>query len=697
MKKNAAKNKMPKMTNIAPENNCRIRSLRSKLIISYLIPVVFIVALGSFSYNQVSRTMIRQYEQTANDTMKANSNYMSMVTKDITQHVIRVVSTSDYNTYFTNIHVSDMEKNAAYRSVKVDLINSGVTVDALKSIVMIGKDRNPITNISVKMDNTYFDQYLNTEEGKKFSEDEHFHDVWLGYHTFADDVMGLRKDDYGLAYIRKSSKGKTFVFADIDKNFITSLLNDMYMDGSYTALVSSDGREIYSTKTKVKDGRNIFTGLDCYKKAASGKEETGCSYERINGKKYLFLYHKVQKTGVMLCNLIPREVMTSNAKSIGQATLILTLIAAGVAILIGGYISSGIGRTIKKMLKTINQASEGDLTARFNTKRNDEFKILSVRLSQMLENMQELIGEVSTVSANVLDSANYLSKTSDSMLNSSKDISIAVNEMAIGSTKQVSDADQCVQQMNQLSERINDVVIRTRDIDEIFEKTKNKVGNGIEVVNDLNEKARATIKATSVITNGIERLEKKSASIEEIMQVITDISEQTDLLSLNASIEAARAGDAGKGFSVVAEEIRKLAAKSMEAVNQIGEVVNSIQEETKETANSARTAEQIISSQEEALVNTIDAFASIKANVNTLVQHMSKIKEQVEAIEKEKTDTLASIEDISAVSEESAASSEEINATTQSQTVEMEKLSSSADSMAKDASLLQKAIQKFSI
>ena len=154
MKKNAAKNKMPKMTNIAPENNCRIRSLRSKLIISYLIPVVFIVALGSFSYNQVSRTMIRQYEQTANDTMKANSNYMSMVTKDITQHVIRVVSTSDYNTYFTNMHVSDIEKNAAYRSVKVDLINSGVTVDALKSIVMIGKDRNPVTNISVKMDNT---------------------------------------------------------------------------------------------------------------------------------------------------------------------------------------------------------------------------------------------------------------------------------------------------------------------------------------------------------------------------------------------------------------------------------------------------------------------------------------------------------------------------------------------------------------
>lgn len=697
MKKKVKQAISKESASLAQDKGTKIRSLRSKLIISFLIPVAFIVALGVFAYRQVSNAMIAQYEQTANDTMKASSNYMNMVTKDISQHVIRIISTSDYSTYFTNNHVSDVEKSAAFRSVKVDLINSSVTVDALRSIVIIGKDCNPISNVNVKMDKTYYDQYLTSEEGRKYAEDNRFQAEWLGYHGFADEVMGLRNTDYGLAYIRKSSQGKTYVFADIDMNFITSMLNDIYMDGCSTALISADGREVYSKKTKAKEGKNIFTDLDCYKNAVQGEEQAGSVNVVIKGEKYLFLFHKLNGTGAMLCNLVPRELMVAKAKAIGQATIVLTLIAALVAILIGAYISSGIGKTIKRMLKTINQASDGDLTARFTTRRNDEFKVVSLRLSHMLHNMQELITEVSEVSANVLNSANYLSKTSDKMLSSSKDISMAVGEMATGSTKQVSDADKCVVQMNQLSERINDVVVQTREIDEIFETTKKKVDNGIGVVNDLNEKSRATIKATGIITSGIERLEKKSASIEEIVQVITDISEQTDLLSLNASIEAARAGDAGKGFSVVAEEIRKLAAKSMEAVNQISDVVASIQDETKETAVSARTAEQIISSQEQALNNTIEAFSTINVNVKALVDHMSKIKEQVEQIEQEKTTTLDSIQDISAVSEQSAASAEEINATTQSQTSEMANLSKSADEMAEDASVLQEAIQKFSV
>lgn len=697
MKKHVEAKAKAESTNSSNKENSKIRSLRTKLIISFLIPVAFIVALGTFSKKQVSDTMIKQYEQTANDTMKANSNYMNMVTKDISQHVIRIVSTSDYNTYFSNNHVNDIERNAAFRSVKVDLINSSVTVDAMKSIVMIGKDRNPVSNVSVKMNKEYFDKYMETEEGKKYTEDAKFQYEWLGYHKFADEVMGLDPDSYGLAYIRKGSKGNTFIFADISKNFIVSQLNDLYMDGSYTALVSSDGREIYASKTKVKDENGMFTKLQCYKDAVKSSEESGFSNVKVNGKSYLFLYHKLKGTGSMYCNLIPRSLMTSNARAIGRATVFLTIAAAVVAILIGGYISNGISRTIKRMLKIINQAAEGDLTARFTTKRNDEFKLLSIGLSAMLHNMQELIGEVSSVSTSVLDSANYLSHTSDEMLGCSKEITAAVNEMAIGATNQVSDADDCVTKMNELSGQINDVAVRTREIDTIFEKTKGKVDNGIGVVNDLNKKAQASIQATSVITNGIERLEQKSVSIEEIVNVINDISEQTDLLSLNASIEAARAGEAGKGFSVVAEEIRKLAAKSMEAVNQISDVVSSIRAETKETADSARMAESMITSQEEALKNTIEAFSTINDNVNVLVEHMGRIKEQVEEMEKEKTDTLDSIRDISAVSEESAACSEQINATTQSQLTAMADLSKSADQMAKDAQMLKEAVERFKV
>lgn len=677
------------------KKSSKIRSLRTKLIISFLIPVAFIVALGAISYGQVSSAMVKQYQKTASDTMNACSDYMDLITKDISQQVVRIMSDSNYSTYYEKKHKGVSQTNTAYRTLKTNLVTSSVTVDSLKNIVVIGKDNNPICNNDIKVDATYFDQFLETEEGKAYADDSSFQYAWTGYHTFADDVLGFSKEDYGLTIIRKGSKGKTYVFADVKLSSIVSSLDDLYMNGGYTALVSSDGREIYSSKTVVEEEDNFFTTFEFYQKALEGEEKKGFSYVTVKGQEFLFLYQRLDETGAMFCNLIPRKLMTSNARTIGNTTIIMTMIAALVAILIGGYISNGIGKTIKRMLKTINQASEGDLTARFTTKRNDEFKILSIRLSEMLSNMQQLIQNVSAVSGNVLDSANHISETSDKLLTSSKDISTAVSEMATGSTKQVCDSDNCSEKMNELSFRINEVVVRAREIEQIFDTTKSKVDSGICVVHDLNEKARATIHATGVITNGIEKLEQKSASIEGIVHAINDISEQTDLLSLNASIEAARAGDAGRGFSVVAEEIRKLAAKSMEAANEIGVVVASIQEQTKETAASARTAEHMISTQEEALSNTIEAFSDINGDVNALVEHMSRIKEQMEAIEDEKKGALDSIQDISAVSEESAASAEQINATTQVQTVEMASLSKAADGMAKDASVLQEAIQKF--
>lgn len=697
MRKKVEKTDSSVSTSSRQQKHSKVRSLRSKLIISFLIPVVFIVALGAVSYKQVSDAMVKQYEQNASDTMNANSRYFNLITKDISQQVVRIMSDSNYSTYYEKKHRSVSQLNTAYRTLKTNLVTSCVTVDALKNILILGQNGNPMSNSNITVKKEHFDEFVESGEGKAYAEDATFQYVWTGYHAFADDVLGIKTEDYGLTLVRKGSRGKTYVFADVRMSTIVEMLDGMYMEGGYTGLITSDGREIYSSKTKIEEEDGFFVNLDFFKDVWMGNEEKGYSIETLNGEDYVFLYQKLEETNAYFVNMIPRALIASNAKTIGNVTIILTLAAAIVAICIGAYISNGIGRAIKKMLKTIHKASNGDLTARFTTNRNDEFKTVSIHLSEMLENMQALIQEVSKVSANVLDSANELNETSDSMLVSSKEISNAVNEVAIGSSKQVCDSDECVGKMDDLSSRIHDVVTRTREIDQIFETTKDKVDKGIGVVNDLNEKVRATIQATDVITNGIEVLEQKSLAIEEIVKVINDISDQTDLLSLNASIEAARAGEAGKGFSIVAEEIRKLAAKSMEAANQIAEVIASIQNQTKETADSARNAEIMIRSQEEALNNTVHAFSNINDDVTTLVDHMGSIKRHVEKIEKHKVDTLDSIQDILAVSEQSAASVEEVNTTMTKQTKSMAKLSKAAEVLAKDASALQESIQKFTV
>jgi methyl-accepting chemotaxis protein len=146
----------------------------------------------------------------------------------------------------------------------------------------------------------------------------------------------------------------------------------------------------------------------------------------------------------------------------------------------------------------------------------------------------------------------------------------------------------------------------------------------------------------------VQEFEKHTANINGFIQVINEIASQTNLLSLNASIEAARAGESGRGFSVVADEMKKLAEQSMQAANQIQKIVKEIQVKTQSTVDTAKAAEEIVSSQTVALEHTVKVFDSINEHVKALVNNLNNISSGMKEIEGSKEDTLTAIESISA-------------------------------------------------
>ncbi|WP_167958086.1 methyl-accepting chemotaxis protein [Anaerosporobacter faecicola] len=689
-RKNQQKDKVGKEKVIAPsKKGKKQRKLRTALLLAFVAPVVLIFALGILSYNLASDAMIKNYESSSSDVLQANSKYMESVFDEIQTHAIKTITDENFEKYYNRKVTNKLESYQYMNDLKSNVMTNAVLIDGIRNTYIISDSKTTIaTGNSELQDNAY--ELLTTSD---LAKDGAKINGWYGSHAMMDKT---EKKGYALSYIKGTANEKVYVITDVDPSFVQEMLALVCQEDAITALVTKDGEEIYANNsTAVED--KMFSGRAYFDKITDDTDERGYEYVKLDGVNYLFTYNKVGSTGLVLCNMIPKSTILKNAITIGSASVIFAIVSAVIALLIGTLMARGIGKAIGDMKNTMESVAQGDLTVQFNTKRKDEFKILENSLSNMIGNMQQLVKEVAEVSGRVNISAEDLSNTSSLMLESSKNISSAINEVATGSSKQVMDTDSCLKQMSTLSDMVNEVYKETKEIDGLFENTKGTVANGLTIVGNLNEKAKATSQITKEISTGMKTLEENSRSIENIVNAINEISEQTNLLSLNASIEAARAGDSGRGFAVVAGEIRNLATKSMESANQIQEIINSIQYQTKETAKTTQKAEQIVLSQEVALQETIAVFRNINNLVADLVNGLDKVKQCVTGMESAKNDTLDSIQNISAVSEESAAASEEVSATSISQSGEMEQLASAAEGLTRDAKVLQESIGKFKI
>jgi methyl-accepting chemotaxis protein len=459
------------------------------------------------------------------------------------------------------------------------------------------------------------------------------------------------------------------------------------------AIVTEDGKEL-----AIGDGQDsIFKKEDFYQKAVAGVDTNGSNYVKYNKEDYLFSYTKIGDTNAMLCALMPKSTITSQTDGIKHITVIIVIIACLVAILTGITISTGIVKTIREIISGLKKAAKGDLTVEFHTKRKDEYKILIDEIQNTFMNMKNLIIQVDTLSHIVSESTEGVNTTSLSFLKSTENISCAIHEIEQGVMQQAKEAEECLVQMDNLSNRIEIVNDKTKEIKEIANSTKVSIIEGSNCTENLNEQTRSTIEITTDIIQSIEQLAMKTHTITEITNVIDDISNQTNLLSLNASIEAARAGQFGRGFSVVADEIRKLAEKSKKSVSDIEQIIQSIQDDTKNVAYTARTAETVLGLQKSAVENTTASYRIINESVEQLIVYLKYISDNVGNIEESRVSTLGAIENISAVLEEIAASTNSVNQAADIQLHSVEDLTGSSQTLSENADELLQAVKKFTI
>jgi Methyl-accepting chemotaxis protein len=670
-------------------------TIRMKLIVSFLVPIAFIILLGIVSFQKAALGIRSSYENSTKQAINMTSKYLLLGVSSIEDISTQYLNDDIMQKYFLGLYNDDvMEKNSNFKMIKNQIIAKEATDDFISQISVLSDTTQSVTTLSSTGAGTCAG-FFETENGKGISNSSKI--KWLGSDTYLDDKLKTKPDKYAMRMARFFVGSDSLIVIDLDIKTVRGILSDVDLDKtSITGFVTADGKEIFpSNQEEIKEP--VFSDKDFYKKIAASDAKNGASYVKYKGKEHLFIYSKVGKSGAMICAMIPKSTILSQADSIKQVTIIIVIIACIIAVLIGIFISGGIDKTIKEIIAKLKKAAEGDLTVDFSTKRNDEFRILLEEINHTFTNMKDLISRVMGLSGDVSTASAGVTKTSEEFLKTTGDISTAMNEIEAGVMQQAKDAEECLQQMDNLSHKIEQMSNTTSAIGKIAEGTKKSIQEGTLVTGKLNSQTKSTIEITTNIVRGIEDLAEKSMSIGSIINVINEISNQTNLLSLNASIEAARAGEVGKGFAVVANEIRNLADQTKHSVNDIKNIIEAIQGNTKTLVITAKEAENVMVLQDSAVKDTTDSYLGINTSVDNLMGHLKNIVEDVNNIEAARASTLGAIENISAVLEEIAASTNNVNQTSQNQLVSVETLNQAAGDLNNNSQQLVNAVSKFTV
>ncbi|CAM3575452.1 methyl-accepting chemotaxis protein [Cytobacillus oceanisediminis] len=399
-----------------------------------------------------------------------------------------------------------------------------------------------------------------------------------------------------------------------------------------------------------------------------------------------------------------KVIGTMNLNEISSAVrpiLLSTILFVGIFILVGAVISYIIVRSITRPLNQLvlatDKVSEGDLTQKFDVKNNDEISKLGMSFNKMVQSLQHLINQVGEKAVHLASSSEQLTASSEQNNMATEQVANSIQEVASATEQQTEKVKESTAVVKDMSSRIQQIMLNTNIVAKTANETNEVVVKGNSAIDLSTSQMKNINKTVSELGSIVHTLGKRSEEIGQIVNVISEIADQTNLLALNAAIEAARAGEHGRGFAVVADEVRKLAEQSSKSTESIRELISTIQTDTNSAINSMEKGTAEVEKGIDLVNNAGDAFSHIQQFADTVSSQIAEvsasIKDMAEGAD-QVVEIVSAIEEIAAVT---TSESQDVSAATEEQLASMEEIAASAASLSGMAEELLDSIKKFKV